>query len=80
MSNSIAEQALMDACAIACRVPVLFAPLASSVVLVGAMLPPIHKVVKASIKHGPWDVRGHWGIMENTWLEAAEGIGVGQGM
>jgi hypothetical protein len=56
MSNSIAEQALMDAYAIACQVPVLFAPLASFVVLVGAVLPPVHKVVEASIKHGPWDV------------------------
>jgi hypothetical protein len=79
MSNSITEEALVDAGAVACGVPIPFAPLASFIILIGAMLPPIHKIVKAGIKHGPWDVQGCQGIMEDAWLEAVEGIGAGQG-
>jgi hypothetical protein len=63
-----------------CGVPVPFAPLASFVVLIGAMLPPVCEVVEASVEHGPWDIRGHQGIVEDAWLEAAEGIGMGQGV
>jgi hypothetical protein len=45
-------------------------------VLLGAMLPPIHEVVKAGIEHSPWDIRDCWGIMEDAWLKVAEGIGM----
>jgi hypothetical protein len=44
------------------------------------MLPPIRKIIEAGIEHGPWDVRGRWGIMEDAWLKAAEGIGMGKGL
>jgi hypothetical protein len=79
VSIPIAEQTLIDACTVTCGVPVPFAPLAMFVVLLGAMLPPICKVVEAGIKHGLWDIRGRRGIMEDAWLEAAEGIGMSKG-
>jgi hypothetical protein len=60
-------------------VPVPFAPLAALVILFGAVLPSVHKVIEAGIKHGLWDIRGHRGIMEDVWLEAAEGVGTSKG-
>jgi hypothetical protein len=60
-------------------VPASFAPLTALIVLFGAMLPPIHKVVEAGIKHGPGDIRGRRGIVEDAWLEAAEGVGASEG-
>jgi hypothetical protein len=68
MPHSVTEQALIDAWAVARGVPIPLAPLAAFVVLVGAMLPPVHEVVKACIEHGPQDVRGRQGIMEDVWL------------
>jgi hypothetical protein len=79
VSIPIAEQALIDPGAVMRGVPVSFAPLASLVVLLRAVLPPIRKVVEASVEHGSGDIRGHRGIMEDVWLEAAEGIGAGEG-
>jgi hypothetical protein len=79
MSVPVAEQALVDSGAVTHGMPASLAPLASLVVLLGAMLPPIHKVVEAGVEHGPRDVRGHRGIVEDAWLEAAEGIGTGEG-
>jgi hypothetical protein len=61
-------------------VPTSLTPLASLVVLFGAVLPPIGKIVKASIEHGSWDIQGCWGIMEDAWLEAAEGVGTSEGL
>jgi hypothetical protein len=56
VSDSIAEQILIDACAIACQVSVPLAPLTPLMVLFGAMFPPVCKVVEAGVKHGPWDI------------------------
>jgi hypothetical protein len=56
-----------------------FTPLTSFVILFGAVLPPIRKVVEAGIEHGSWDIRGRWGIMEDAWLEAVEGVGASKG-
>jgi hypothetical protein len=80
MPNSVAEQALINACAVLCQVPIPFAPLAPFMVLFGAMLPPVRKIVEAGVEYGSWDIQGHRGIMEDAWLEAAEGIGMCQGM
>jgi hypothetical protein len=80
VSDSIAEQILIDACAIACQVSVPLAPLTPLMVLFGAMFPPVCKVVEAGVKHGPWDIWGYQGIVEDVWLKAAKGIGVGQGV
>jgi hypothetical protein len=60
-------------------VPASFAPLTLLIVLFGAMLPSVHKIVEASIKHGSWDIRGCRGIMEDAWLEVVEGIGTSKG-
>jgi hypothetical protein len=79
MPIPVAKQALVDARAVTCGVPVSFAPLAALMVLLGAMLPPVRKVIKAGIEHGPWDIRGRQGIVEDAWLETAEGIGVSKG-
>jgi hypothetical protein len=56
-----------------------FAPLTALIVLLRAMLPPVHKVVEAGIKHGSWDIRGRQGIVEDAWLEVAESIGASKG-
>jgi hypothetical protein len=48
------------------------------IVFIGAMLPPVHKVVEPCIEHGSGDVQGHQGIVKDVWLEAAESIGMGQ--
>jgi hypothetical protein len=79
MPNSITEQALIDMRAVVCRVPIPLTLLALFMILFGAMLLPICKVVEAGIEHGLWDVRGHQGIVEDVWLKAAKGIGMGQG-
>jgi hypothetical protein len=79
MSGSIAEQTLIDAHAVACRIPVPFAPLALFIILFRAMFSPVCEVVEAGIKHGPWDIQGCRGIVENAWLEVAEGVGASQG-
>jgi hypothetical protein len=79
MSGSIAEQTLIDVRAVVCRIPVPFAPLALFMILFRAMFPPVCEVVKAGIKHGPWDIQGRQGIVEDAWLKAAEGVGVSQG-
>jgi hypothetical protein len=43
-------------------------------VLFGAVFSPVCEVVESSIEHGSRDIRGHWGIVEDAWLEAVEGI------
>jgi hypothetical protein len=80
MPVSIAEQILVDSGAVTRGMPASFAPLASFVVLLGAMLPPIGKVFEASVKHGLRDIRGHRGIVKDAWLKAAEGISMGEGL
>jgi hypothetical protein len=56
-----------------------FAPLASFVVLFGSVLPPVSEVVEAGVKHGSRNIRGRQGIVEDVWLEAAEGVGPCEG-
>jgi hypothetical protein len=56
MPVPVAEQALVDSGAVAHGVPASLAPLASFIVLFGAVLLPICKVIEASIEHGPWDI------------------------
>jgi hypothetical protein len=56
MSDPIAEQALIDARAIACGVPVPLAPEAPFIVLVGAMFSPVHEVIEPCIEHGSQDI------------------------
>jgi hypothetical protein len=80
VSVPIAEQALINARAVTCGVPIPFAPLAALVVLLRAMFSPVCKVVKAGVKHSLWDIRGHWGIVEDAWLEATKGIGASEGL
>jgi hypothetical protein len=77
MPSPIAEQALVDLGTVVCGVSVLAAPQAVDIAFIGAVLPPIHEVIKTGVKHG--DVQGCRGIMEDVWLEVAEGIGMGQG-
>jgi hypothetical protein len=80
MPVPVAQEALIDSGAVARGVPVPFAPLASFVVLFRAVLPPVSEVVEAGVKHGPRDIRGRWGIVEDAWLEAAEGVGSRKGL
>jgi hypothetical protein len=56
MPDSIAEQALVDACAVTHQMPVPLAPEAVFVVLIGAVLPPICEVIEPCVKHSSWDV------------------------
>jgi hypothetical protein len=79
VSVSVTQQALVDSGAIACGVSTPFAPLASLVILFGAVLPSVSEVVEASVEHSARDIRGHWGIVEDAWLEAAEGVGSCEG-
>jgi hypothetical protein len=79
MPIPITEQALVDSGAVTRGMPMSFAPLASFVILLRAMLPSIRKVVEAGVEHGPRDIRGCRGIVEDAWLEAAEGVGTGKG-
>jgi hypothetical protein len=55
------------------------APLAVFVVLLGAVLPPIHKVIEAGIEYGPQDIQGRWSIVEDAWLEVAKHISASKG-
>jgi hypothetical protein len=79
MPVPVTQQALVDSGAVTRRVSAPFAPLTLFVVLFGAVLPPVSEVVEASIEHGLRDIRGHQGIMEDAWLEAAEGVGSSEG-
>jgi hypothetical protein len=79
MPIPVTQQALVNPGAVARRVPVPFAPLAAFIVLLGAMLPPVSEVVEAGVEHGSRDIRGCQGIVEDAWLEAAEGVGSGEG-
>jgi hypothetical protein len=79
VSVSVTQQALVDSGAIACGVSTPFAPLASLVVLFRAVLPSVSEVIEAGVEHGSRDIRGHWGIVEDAWLEAAEGVGSCEG-
>jgi hypothetical protein len=79
MSVPVTQQALVDSGAVVHRVPMPFAPLALFVVLFGAVLPPVSEIVKAGVEHGLRDIRGRWGIMEDAWLEVAEGVGSSEG-
>jgi hypothetical protein len=79
MPVPVTQQALVDSGAIAHRVPTPFAPLASFVILFRAMLPPVSEVVEAGVEHGLRDIQGRRGIVEDVWLEAAEGVGLGEG-
>jgi hypothetical protein len=56
VSSPIAEQALVDSQTVMRGVPMPFAPLAALIILFGAMLLPVRKVIEASVKHGPWDI------------------------
>jgi hypothetical protein len=76
---SVAQQTLVDSGAIPRGVSAPFAPLAPFVVLLWTMLPPIGEVVEAGIEHGARNVRGRRGIVKDAWLEAAEGVGAGEG-
>jgi hypothetical protein len=79
MPCPVAEQTLVDAQAVSCQVPISFAPLASVVVLFWAVFPPICEIIEPSIEHGLQNIQGHWGIVEDAWLEAVEGIGTSKG-
>jgi hypothetical protein len=52
MPCPITEQTLVDARAVSCRVPIPLAPLASVVVLFGAVFPSVREVIESSIEHG----------------------------
>jgi hypothetical protein len=52
MPSSVAEQALVDLHAMMCGVSVSAAPQAVYIAFIGAILPPIHEVVEACVKHG----------------------------
>jgi hypothetical protein len=78
--SPVTEQALIDVHAVVCDMPILAAPETVHIILVRAMLPPIREVVEPCIEHGLGDVQGHQGIVKDAWLEAAEGIGTGQGV
>jgi hypothetical protein len=80
VSIPIAEQALVNPWTVMHGVPTPFAPLAALVVLFGAMFPPVHKVVEASIEHSARDIWGRQGIVEDAWLEAAEGVSASEGL
>jgi hypothetical protein len=80
VSIPIAEQTLIDMQAVTRGVPASFASLTSLIVLFRPVLPPVHKVVEAGVEHGPWDVQGHRGIVEDAWLEAVEGVGASKGL
>jgi hypothetical protein len=79
MPVPVTQQALVDSGAVARRVSAPFAPLASFIVLFGAVLPPVSEVVEAGVEHSPRDIRGRWGIVQDVWLEAAEGVGSSEG-
>jgi hypothetical protein len=79
MPIPITEEALVDPGTITHGVPASLAPLASFVVLLGPVLPPIREVVKSGVEHGSWDVGSRQGIMEDAWLETAEGVGASKG-
>jgi hypothetical protein len=53
--------------------------LAAFIILFRAIFPPVGEVVEAGIEHSLRDVRGRRGIMEDAWLEAAEGVGPCEG-
>jgi hypothetical protein len=76
--KSVTEQALVNLCTVVHRVSISFTPLTVYIALVGAVLPSIHEVIEVCIKHSPGDIQGCQGIVEDVWLEAAEGIGVDQ--
>jgi hypothetical protein len=80
MPCSVIEQALVDMRAVVSGVSIFATPEAVHVVFIGAMLPPICEVVEPCIEHGSGNVQGCWGIVENVWLKAVKGVGVGQGM
>jgi hypothetical protein len=77
--TSIAEQALVDICAVVCDMPISLAPMATLIVLIWTVFSPIGEIVEPCVEHGPRDARGHWGIVEDAWLELVEGISTGQG-
>jgi hypothetical protein len=56
VSVPVAEQTLVDSQAITHGVFTPLAPLTALVVLLGAVLPPICKVVEAGIEHSPRDI------------------------
>jgi hypothetical protein len=56
MPVPIAQQALVDLGTVTCEVPTSLAPLASFVILFGAVLPPVSKVVEAGVEHGSRDI------------------------
>jgi hypothetical protein len=79
VSVSVAEQTLIDSGAVMRGMPASLTPLTSLVILFGAVLPPIGKIVKAGVEHSSWDIRGRRGIMEDAWLKAAKGVGTSKG-
>jgi hypothetical protein len=80
MPSSVAEQALIDVHAVMHDMPSLSTPEAMLVILVGAVLPPIHEVVEPCIEHSPGNVQGCWGIVKDVWLESVEGVSMSQGV
>jgi hypothetical protein len=54
--SSVAEQALVDLHTVVCGVSVSATPQAVNVAFIGAMFPPVCKVIEACVKHSPGDV------------------------
>jgi hypothetical protein len=79
VSCPVAEQALVDVHTLVCEVAMSLAPEAVRVIFVGPVLPPVCEVVEPHVEYGLGNICSCWGIVEDTWLEAAEGIGSGQG-
>jgi hypothetical protein len=79
MPSSVTEQALIDVCTVVHGVSILIALEVVHIVLIGAVLLPICKVIKPGVEHGSENIRGYWGIVKDVWLKMVEGIGMGQG-
>jgi hypothetical protein len=56
MPSSVTEQALIDVCTVVHGVSILIALEVVRIVLIGAMLPSIRKVIKPGIEHGSGDI------------------------
>jgi hypothetical protein len=80
MPHSITEQALINVRTLVCEMAGLPAPEAVHVVFIRAMLPPICEVVEPHVKYCLRNICHCWGVMEDAWLKAMEGIGSSQGV
>jgi hypothetical protein len=68
MPGSVAEQALIDLCTVMHGVPTPATPQAVYVASIRAGLLAICEVIEAGIEHGPRNIRGCRGIVEDAWL------------